>query len=116
MTRRRKPSYSTLQVLSIFLEDPAKPQYGLAIAERTGSPTGTIYPILRRLEDLGWLESSVENIDARVAGRSPRRLYGLTGLGETAARRQLTTARRGLGLGPVVTAFIGSVSLVPGAV
>jgi PadR family transcriptional regulator PadR len=51
--------------------------------------SGTLYPILIRLEDAGWLESRWEETSASELGRPRRRLYLLTGLGTRAATDEL---------------------------
>jgi DNA-binding PadR family transcriptional regulator len=57
-------------------------RHGFDILDATGLPSGTVYPILRRLEQDGLATSKWE--DARVAQREqrpPRRYYGLTRAG-----------------------------------
>lgn len=59
--------------------------YGFEIMEFTGLPSGTVYPILRRYEASGFLESSWEDEGAaHEKGRPRRRNYTLTGSGRTA--------------------------------
>lgn len=89
----------TLKVLSALLDDPAGRHYGLEVAKATGLASGTIYPILRRLEGHRWLEGAWEDIDPVAEGRRPRRYYTLTPLGEHAARRELRDAARITGAG-----------------
>jgi PadR family transcriptional regulator PadR len=61
--------------------------YGFDIADVTGLPSGTVYPILRRLEDAGLLRSRWEAVQqARAEQRPPRRYYTLTGAGASSAR------------------------------
>jgi PadR family transcriptional regulator PadR len=60
-------------------------QYGFDIIEETGLTSGTIYPALDRLEELGFATSEWE--DARIAHREKRparRYYRITERGETA--------------------------------
>jgi PadR family transcriptional regulator PadR len=76
----------TQAVLAAFLEDPALPHYGLELCHAAGGASGTIYPILARLEAAGWVESNWEDIDPSAEGRRPRRYYRLTGEGEKEAR------------------------------
>jgi PadR family transcriptional regulator, regulatory protein PadR len=78
-----------LHVLAALLEEPTEELYGLELSTRAGLQTGTIYPILARLERSGWLSSRWEDIDPRRAGRRPRRYYRLTGLGMREARALL---------------------------
>lgn len=56
----------------------------------TGLPSGTVFPILARLEGLGWLESGWEHLAPSVAGGSRRRYYRLTRAGVHAATPALT--------------------------
>jgi PadR family transcriptional regulator PadR len=88
----------TLQVqlvLQALLADPSAERYGLELCEETGLPSGTIYPIVARLEQLGWLASSWEEPTRHVAeGRPRRRYYRLTGEGAGQAREALARVRR----------------------
>jgi DNA-binding PadR family transcriptional regulator len=62
-------------------------RYGFDILEATGLPSGTVYPILRRLEDAGLLRSRWEDVRAaREEQRPPRRYYQLTGTGADTVR------------------------------
>jgi PadR family transcriptional regulator, regulatory protein PadR len=67
----------TQRVLRTLLEDPQREMYGLEICAAAGLPSGTIHPILARLENIGWLRSQWENIDPSEAGRPRRRYYRL---------------------------------------
>lgn len=65
---------ATADVLAHLLEREA-PTWGLAIAGATGRPTGSVYPILERLESHGWVVSEWEADGSRPGAR--RRLYRL---------------------------------------
>jgi DNA-binding PadR family transcriptional regulator len=85
----------TQAVLKVLLEDPSGQHYGLAISKGADLPTGTIYPILARLEQAGWVTSDWEDIDPRVEGRRRRRYYRLSPDGAEKARAVLAeTVRR----------------------
>jgi len=57
-------------------------RHGFDIMDASGLKSGTVYPILRRLEDAGMLRAKWEAIsDARDAQRPPRRYYQITGAG-----------------------------------
>ena len=65
-------------------------RHGFDILDATGLQSGTVYPILRRLEDAGLVRSRWEEVQwARDEGRPPRRLYELTGAGAEALREAL---------------------------
>lgn len=84
----------TQLVLGVLLADPAEERYGYEIGEAAGLASGTVHPILARLEGAGWLESRWEDIDSRAAGRPARRYYRLTADGTQVAHDALTRARR----------------------
>jgi PadR family transcriptional regulator PadR len=57
--------------------------YGFDIMDATGLPSGTVYPILRRLDGEGLLASAWEKqADAQREQRPPRRYYDITAAGE----------------------------------
>jgi Transcriptional regulator PadR-like family len=62
---------------------------GSDISKQTGMLSGTLYPILMRLERARWLESEWENLDEGEAGRPRRRFYRFTGLGYNKSRAAL---------------------------
>ena len=67
-------------------------RHGFQIMEVTGLASGTVYPVLRRLEREGAVDSAWEDeTSAHEAGRPRRRVYRLTERGlrhaEEAARR-----------------------------
>src|SRR4051812_48428352 len=94
MAERRTPRMTipTQLVLQVLLGDPAEERYGLEIGSEAGLPSGTVHPILARLEGIGWLESRWEDVDASEAGRPPRRYYRLSGAGAESARAALARA------------------------
>jgi DNA-binding PadR family transcriptional regulator len=58
-------------------------QYGFDVMDATGLPSGTVYPLLRRLEKEGLVRASWEDAQAaRDELRPPRRYYELTATGE----------------------------------
>jgi DNA-binding PadR family transcriptional regulator len=84
----------TQLVLEALLDDPTQERYGLEIGETAGLRSGTVHPILARLEGYGWLASRWEEIDPAVEGRPPRRYYALTADGVQAAGAALARAHR----------------------
>src|SRR4051794_20177884 len=88
-TRGPRMTGPTRAVLDVFLGASDADHYGLAIGAATRLPSGTIHPILARLEGLGWLTSTWEEIDPADAGRPRRRLYRLTDTGLERARAAL---------------------------
>ena len=76
-------------VLKVFLEDLDQPRYGFELMKLTGMASGSLYPMLARLEGAGWLSRGKESIDPRSAGRPARTNYMITGAAASAARVQL---------------------------
>jgi DNA-binding PadR family transcriptional regulator len=65
-------------------------EHGFDIVDVSGLPSGTVYPILRRLDGAGMVRSRWERVElSRAEGRPPRRLYQLTGAGATELARAL---------------------------
>jgi DNA-binding PadR family transcriptional regulator len=87
-----KMTRTTEDVLAVMLAEPTKRYYGLELTRAAGLKPGTIYPLLARLEEAGWLTSEVETIDPSAEGRRPRRYYELTGDGVREARAALAAA------------------------
>lgn len=60
-------------------------EYGFDVIDITGLPSGTVYPALRRLEELGYVDSKWEKHQiAQREQRPPRKYYQLTRDGEAA--------------------------------
>jgi PadR family transcriptional regulator PadR len=84
-----KVTIAVAKVLRVFLQDPSAACYGLELMKATGLPSGSLYPVLARLERAGWVCSRREEIDPSVEGRPPRRYYELTPDGLASARVEL---------------------------
>jgi PadR family transcriptional regulator PadR len=82
----------TQLVLRALLDDVTREMYGVEISDLAGLRSGTVHPILARLEGMGWITSKWEDIDARVMGRPARRYYRLTADGAVSARSYLARA------------------------
>jgi len=83
-------SQPALRVLRLLLEKPDEARSGAEISRLTKVGSGTLYPLLARLETAGWLSSSWEAIDPREAGRPRRRFYRLKAMGVRSARAALS--------------------------
>jgi hypothetical protein len=81
----------TLRVLKVFLERPRLPLAGAELMKSARVGSGTLYPMLYRLEEAGWLQANWEEIDPRKAGRPKQRFYKLTGLGQRLALGQFAS-------------------------
>jgi PadR family transcriptional regulator, regulatory protein PadR len=83
--RNRPPSKQSALLLFALARQPEAWRHGYELSLETGLRAGTLYPLLVRLADRGWLEAEWET--TVVTGRPPRHLYRLTtiGLRETRA-------------------------------
>ena len=90
------------RVLGAFLADPVAPRYGYDLMKAARLPSGTLYPLLARLEQQKLVTSAWET--PQQEGQRPRKYYQLTGegirvarleLAEASARRQRAPARPG---------------------
>jgi PadR family transcriptional regulator, regulatory protein PadR len=90
MARKPNNSPQTRELLAVMLRKPRTWQYGYELSKDTGLASGTLYPLLMRLNDQGLLESHWQ--EPERLGKPPRHAYRLTSDGLAFAR---TTA--GLG-------------------
>jgi DNA-binding PadR family transcriptional regulator len=78
------------RVLAAFLADPAAPRYGYDLMKAARLPSGTLYPLLARLEHQKLVASAWET--PQQEGQRPRKYYQLTGEGIRIARLELARA------------------------
>ena len=83
----------TQLVLRALLSEPGREFYGAEIGDAAGLPSGTVHPMLARLERLDWVGSRWEDVDPSEAGRPARRYYRLTPTGAEQARAANRTSR-----------------------
>jgi DNA-binding PadR family transcriptional regulator len=65
-------------------------RHGYDLSKETGLKSGTLYPLLMRLAERGWVEA--HGGAAEMPGRPPRHLSRLTADGEQAARDRADAA------------------------
>ena len=88
MSRRPNISPQTRAVLAALSSQPQAWRYGYDLARETGLKSGTLYPLLIRLADQGFLEA--EWRPPLQPGRPPRHAYRPTEQGlRLAAERPL---------------------------
>ena len=83
------------RVLKTFLAHPDQPRYGYDLMQAARLPSGTLYPMLARLQDEGLVTSQWElpgDGDRDSSGRPPRKYYQLTGEGVRVARLEIAQA------------------------
>jgi PadR family transcriptional regulator PadR len=81
------------RVLRAFLADPADPRYGYDLMKAARLKSGTLYPLLGRLEDEKLVTSAWET--PQQDGQRPRKYYRLTANGTEVARLELAQLSAG---------------------
>ena len=71
-----RPPRHAATLLSLLAEDPAAWWHGYALMKATGLASGTLYPLLMRLAEEGFVESRWQEPGLR--GRPPRHAYRIT--------------------------------------
>jgi PadR family transcriptional regulator, regulatory protein PadR len=100
MTQRNRPlSNQAVTVLEAIADARHEWSYGLEISKATGLKSGSLYPILMRLDERGMLESCW--LEPERPGRPPRHGYritkaGLTALSEAQQRHIITGMKEAL--------------------
>jgi PadR family transcriptional regulator PadR len=87
MARPQNASRQTRGLLGVLLAQPRTWRHGYALSQETGLKSGTLYPLLIRLNDQGLLDSKWR--EPERPGRPPRHVYRLT-VGGVALARHLT--------------------------
>jgi DNA-binding PadR family transcriptional regulator len=80
------------RVLRAFLDDPAALRYGYDLMKAASLQSGTLYPLLARLEQQKLVTSAWET--PQQEGQRPRKYYRLTSEGIQVARLELARASR----------------------
>ena len=84
MARRPNRSVETKTLLAALLLQPRAWHYGYELSKGTGLKSGTLYPLLIRLNDQGLLESKW--LEPETPGKPPRHAYKLSPSGLAFAR------------------------------
>ena len=96
MTRSRALSHHAQNVLAVLLDAGGRWSHGYELARLADVKSGTLYPLLIRLEAQGYLEAEWQQ--PPEGGRPPRHAYRLTASGKQLARANPAgqTARLGV--------------------
>jgi len=84
MAPRPNQSLQTRALLSTLLEQPLQWRHGYELSKATGLQSGTLYPLLIRLSDQGFLDAKW--VESASPGKPPRHAYRLTATGKALAR------------------------------
>lgn len=79
-----------MRVLRVFLADPTQERYGYDLMKAAKLASGTLYPMLARMEEEGIVSSAWEEAPQRQG--QPRKYYVLTGEGARIARMEVAEA------------------------
>jgi PadR family transcriptional regulator, regulatory protein PadR len=80
------------RVLRVLVADPSARHYGYDLMKAAKLPSGTLYPMLARLQQQGLVDSEWEPQRQDAGGRPPRKYYRLTAEGARVARLELAQA------------------------
>ncbi len=84
MVRQRALSPAARDILAILASSGGGWSHGYELCRQAGVKSGTLYPLLIRLEAQGYLEAQWETV--AEPGRPPRHMYRLTASGQRLAR------------------------------
>jgi DNA-binding PadR family transcriptional regulator len=91
MVRSRALSGHARALLAILAGSGPDWRHGYDLARATGVRSGTLYPLLIRLEAQGYLDAEWQ--PPAVSGRPPRHAYRLTASGRELARQEGAAGR-----------------------
>lgn len=98
MGRPPNRSRQTRIVLAALAEEPQRWWHGYDLASSLGLRSGTLYPLLIRLNEQGLLEAEWRSSEVR--GRPPRHMYRLTAAGVALAAELAADGASPLPLAP----------------
>jgi len=90
-----------LKVLSVFLEYPNQKFCGMDIMKKLKLRSGTVYPLLVKMETAGWLKREFEEVDPKVVKRPAKILYQISPSGIRAGDKLVK--ENSLALGAILT-------------
>jgi DNA-binding PadR family transcriptional regulator len=80
----------SLSATAVLLAISRGSRHGFDIMDAADLPSGTVYPVLARLEERGYVRSRWEPIStAQKDKRPPRRYYAITAAGREALARSI---------------------------
>lgn len=88
--------------------------YGFGIAAKLGKQHASVYLILRRLVEYGWVTSAWEDGEPKVLERPRRRLYTLTPTGRRMAEISLSTTHLEAVADALRVLLLGRVAILDG--
>jgi PadR family transcriptional regulator PadR len=92
VTRKRALSSHARALMDALLAGGQDWSYGYDLASRTGIKSGTLYPLLIRLEAQGYLRAEWQ--PPAAPGRPPRHAYRLTAEGQRMARGEAASTEK----------------------
>ena len=92
MPREPNSSPQSLNLFRAFLAEPEAWHYGYGLSKATHLKSGTLYPMLMRLQSQGLLDARWE--ESAAPGRPPRHLYRLNRGGIAAAHAAMLQPER----------------------
>lgn len=100
--RPMRKTHALVQVALALMAEPTARHWGYELSRTAGVRSGVLYPILRRMEDDGWLEAGWEDPERVEERRPPRRYYTLTEKGLSELGALLYDARRDARFGGII--------------
>jgi PadR family transcriptional regulator, regulatory protein PadR len=84
-------THTLVHVAAALMNKPFGRHWGYDLSRSSGTRSGTLYPLLSRMLDKGWLTDGWEDIDPSQK-RPRRRYYQLTEIGRDALQMVLKSA------------------------
>ncbi|MBB5297421.1 PadR family transcriptional regulator [Deinococcus metallilatus] len=93
---------TTVKVLTTMLGDIGGHHYGYDLMKQVGIGSGTLYPLLARLEQAGLIESNWEEANPNEVGRGKRKYYALTSHGQAVAQLEQKKLKQMISVGGII--------------
>lgn len=82
-----------LRILELFIANDKSSYCGSDVMRFLNLPSGTVYPLLTRMTNAGWLNRELENVNPKLVGRPAKRFYQISSTGLKEGKRLISSQK-----------------------
>lgn len=82
-----------LRILEFFVLNEKSSYCGADVMKYLNLPSGTVYPLLTRMTNSGWLNRELENVNPKLVGRPAKRFYQISNTGLKEGKKLISSQK-----------------------
>lgn len=82
-----------LRILELFIANDKSSYCGSDVMKLLNLRSGTVYPLLTRMTNAGWLSRELENVNPKLVGRPAKRFYQISSTGLKEGKRLISSQK-----------------------